>query len=120
MNSTDWTLGGNQLQFQICITCSNRWYFKRDFCPACGQINPDTKIASGIGKVCASTLVHRAPNDAFRSIAPYRIVLVDLVDGVRVMGHAGTDVNMGDQVHCEVRVIAGTALPYFLKDANVN
>ena len=70
--------------------------------------------------MCASTLVHRAPSEEFRAIAPYRIVLVDLADGIRVMGHADIDVHMDDQVRCEVRVIAGRGLPFFVKDKHVS
>jgi uncharacterized OB-fold protein len=64
--------------------------------------------------------VHRAPSDEFRAIAPYRIVMVDLADGIRVMGHAEVDVLMDDQVRCEVRTIAGRNLPYFVKDTHVS
>jgi hypothetical protein len=46
--------------------------------------------------------------------------LVDLVDGIRVMGHADNDVLMGDQVRCEVRAIAGRNLPFFVKDIHVS
>jgi len=65
-------------------------------------------------------LIHRAPSDEFRAIVPYRIVLVDLADGIRVMGHAEVDVLMDDQVRCEVRTIAGRSLPYFVKDTHVS
>jgi hypothetical protein len=47
-------------------------------------------------------------------------VLVDLADGIRVMGHAEVDVLMDDQVRCEVRTIAGRNLPYFVKDTHVS
>jgi uncharacterized OB-fold protein len=120
MNSNDWTQGGDHLHYQQCGTCANRWYFKRDFCPTCGKTSPNTHLASGLGKVCASTLVHRAPSDEFRAIVPYRIVMVDLADGIRVMGHAEVDVLMDDQVRCEVRTIAGRSLPYFVKDTHVS
>lgn len=120
MTDNDWTQGGDQLQYQQCGTCLNRWYFRRDFCPACGQTSPITQLASGMGKVCASTLVHRAPSDEFRAIVPYQIVLVDLVDGIRVMGHAEIDVHMDDKVHFEVREIAGKSLPFFVKEKHVS
>ena len=120
MSVNDWTEGGDHLQYQHCGSCANRWYFKRKFCPTCGQATPSTHVSSGVGKVCASTMVHRAPSDEFRAIVPYRIVLVDLVDGIRVMGHADNDVLMGDQVRCEVRTIAGRNLPFFVKDTHVS
>jgi hypothetical protein len=36
------------------------------------------------------------------------------------MGHADIDVHMDDQVRCEVRVIAGRGLPFFVKDKHVS
>ena len=120
MSVIDWTQGGKHLQYQQCGNCANRWYFKRNFCPACGQSEPISHLSLGVGNVCASTLVHRAPSDEFRGIVPYRIVLVDLIEGVRVMGHADKDVVVGDQVRCEIRTIAGKNLPFFAKDSHVN
>jgi uncharacterized protein len=120
MSVNDWTQGGDHLHYQHCGSCANRWYFKRNFCPTCGQATPSTHVSSGVGKVCATTMVHRAPSDEFRAVVPYRIVLVNLVDGIRVMGHADNDVLMGDQVRCEVRAIAGRNLPFFVKDPHVS
>jgi len=62
--------------------------------------------------------VHRAPSDDFKALAPYRIVLVDLEEGVRVMGHADPGLAIGDRVRCTVRRIAGRPLPHFTKDSS--
>lgn len=115
----DWTRGGTALHYQQCPSCHHLWYFERDFCPACGHTTPNSQQASGRGVVHATTLVHRAPSDEFRAIVPYQMVLVDMAEGFRVMGHAQTGVAIGDAVRCEVRQIAGCAVPYFLKDDHV-
>ena len=111
-----WTRGGHDLVYQQCDACRHRWYFHRDFCPRCGTTGPLTLALSGRGEVHASTLVHRAPSDEFRAIAPYRVVLVQADEGIRVMAHGDADLALGDRVHGSVRHIAGRWLPYFEKD----
>lgn len=111
----DWTRGGDQLVYQQCSACAHAWYFDRGFCPQCASDSPVARRASGWGRVHASTLVHRAPDDEFRAAAPYRIVLVDLDEGVRVMGHADPALGIGDRVRFGMRQIAGRALPFFTR-----
>jgi uncharacterized OB-fold protein len=69
--------------------------------------------AAGGGTVAALTLVHRAPDDAFRAEVPYALVLVELDEGVRVMAHGSADLHIGDPVRVAFRQIAGRLLPHF-------
>ena len=116
--SIDWTRGGDHVVFQQCSACRHTWYFKRNFCPACGGDAPAAEISAGVGTVQASTLVHRAPSDDFRAAAPYRIVLVDIAEGFRMMGHGEPTLAVGDRVRCQVRSIAGRLLPYFDRETH--
>ena len=116
--ASDWTQGGKQVVFQQCGICHHAWYFHRSFCPACGDAAPATVTATGVGTVHAITLVHRAPSDEFRAAAPYRIVLVDAVEGFRMMGHGELSLVIGDRVQCHIRNIAGRWLPHFEKEAH--
>lgn len=111
--TSDWTRGGDRLVVQRCPGCEGTWYFARSFCPRCGRRDPVSMPSAGLGTVHATTLVHRAPGDEFRALAPYRIVLVDLDEGVRVMGHATADAAIGDRVSGTVRTLAGRPLPFF-------
>lgn len=111
-----WTRGGHRLVYQHCAPCGRQWLFMRSFCPHCGTPDPSLRAASGLGTVAASTLVHRAPNDEFRALAPYRLVLVDLDEGLRLMAHADPALAIGDHVQGSVRAIAGRPMPYFTKD----
>lgn len=111
-----WTQGGHALVHQHCPACGQRWYFQRDFCPQCGHTEPERLALSGLGEVHASTLVHRAPSDEFRAIAPYRVLLVATDEGPRLMAHGAPDLQIGDRVRGSVRPIAGRLLPYFEKD----
>ena len=111
--SADWTRGGDRVVFQQCGACHHTWYFQRSFCPACGHAAPATSTSTGLGTVHASTLVQRAPGDDFRAITPYRIVLVDVAEGFRMMGHGDLSLSIGDKVRCRVQTIAGRLLPFF-------
>ncbi len=108
----DWTQGGDGLVFQHCAACGQRGYFHRDFCPGCGARPLQLRRSAGLGRVMASTLVHRAPSDEFRALAPYRIVLVDLAEGVRLMAHGDAALAIGDAVQVGLRQLAGRWLPY--------
>jgi uncharacterized OB-fold protein len=112
----DWTQGGDRLMHQRCKACGLVWYFHRGFCPGCGQADPADAASLGRGTVYASTLVHRAPNDEFRARVPYRLVLVDLDEGFRAMGHGEAGLAIGDRVQCRITSIAGRPLPRFHKD----
>ena len=111
----DWTQGGSQLLHQRCPACAHVWYFFRAFCPACGGDSPEPTQANANGVVCATTLVHRAPDERFKALVPYRLVLVDMQDGMRVMGHAEASLQIGDQVRCEIHTLAGQPLPFFTR-----
>ena len=111
----DWTQAGSQLLHQRCPACAHVWYFFRQFCPACGDDSPEPTQANANGVVCATTLVHRAPDERFKALVPYRLVLVDMQDGMRVMGHAEASLQIGDQVRCEIHTLAGQPLPFFTR-----
>ena len=114
-SAQDWTQGGSQLLHQRCPACAHVWYFFRPFCPACGDDSPEPTQANANGVVCATTLVHRAPDERFKALVPYRLVLVDMQDGMRVMGHAEPSLQIGDQVRCEISTLAGQPLPFFTR-----
>jgi uncharacterized OB-fold protein len=110
----DWTRGTPGVAFQRCEGCAHVWYFRREFCPACGKTEPQALASAGTGTIHASTLVHRAPSDEFRALAPYRVVLVDLDEGFRMMGHGEPSLVIADRVHCQFRSVADRLLPYFV------
>lgn len=111
-----WTRGGDRIVYQRCGACGRPWLFQRGFCPHCGVAQPQPQVSAARGVVCATALVHRAPDDTFRALVPYRLVLVDLDEGLRLMAHADLAVAVGDRVQGRVRRIAERPLPYFEKD----
>ena len=104
------------LPYQRCSACGHIWYFQRGFCPECGHAPPLALAAAGAGTLYAATLVHRAPSEEFKALVPYSIVLVDMREGFRVMGHAEPGLALDAPVRCEMRRIAGRLLPFFVKD----
>lgn len=110
--------GDAALSYQRCAACGHGWYFERNFCPACGEARPQDLRSEGRGTVYASTLVHRAPSEEFKPLLPYTIVLVDMREGFRAMGHAEPGLALDCPVRCEMRQIAGRAIPFFMKDTD--
>jgi len=109
----DWTAGVPRMRAQHCGLCAARWLFRREFCPHCGAQPPQALALTGLGTVHAATMVYRAPDDQFRLIAPYALVLVELDEGVRVMGHAQGGVTIGARVEVTFVKLAGRLLLYF-------
>lgn len=87
---------------QRCTDCSSIWFYPSPICPNCSSDNWTTVEADGTGIVESFTVVHHAPSDAFRADVPYIIALVELVEGVRVMGNivdcGPGEVGIGDDV----------------------
>ncbi len=109
----DWTRGEAGIAYQACASCKAVWYFRRGFCPVCGDGNPVTRQASGAGTVHARTSVARAPTEELRAHAPYLIVLVDADEGFRLMAHGEPTLEIGDRVRARFVDLAGKKIPYF-------
>ncbi len=108
-----WTRGARGVLYESCSRCLLRWYFLRRFCPVCGSKEVQLASSSGRGKVVAVTVVHRAPDEEFRALLPYQLVLVDAEEGFRLMAHSAPNIKIGDEVQCELRQIGGRVLPFF-------
>jgi uncharacterized OB-fold protein len=109
----DWTKGTEAIVYQSCSACSAVQYFARSFCAACGAPDPASKRASGSGTIYATSLVCRAATPETRAHVPYNIVLVDAVEGFRMMAHGDNDLAIGDKVTASYRSFAGRLVPYF-------
>ncbi|MEN3296883.1 MAG: uncharacterized protein V7642_6136 [Burkholderiales bacterium] len=112
----DWTVAQEGIVYQACPSCASRWYFQRRFCPRCGATQPTSLQASGRGTVYSVATVHRAPSEEMRPYAPYTIVLIDMDEGFRIMGHGTPDLRIGEAVRAGYRSIAGKLMPYFDRD----
>jgi len=111
----DWTTGETVIVYQSCDSCGAKQYFRRAFCAACGAPDPAEKLASGAGTVYATSLVCRAATPETRAHVPYNIVLVDTVEGFRMMAHGDNALVIGDKVTARFAQFAGRLVPYFEK-----
>jgi uncharacterized protein len=111
----DWTTGAEAIVYQFCAACGSLQYFHRSFCRVCGAPDPIEKRASGEGTVYAASLVVRAATPEIRAHVPYNIVLVDTVEGFRMMAHGDNDLAIGDRVTARFAQFAGRLVPYFAK-----
>lgn len=104
------------LAYQRCRSCGQAQSLLRYACAACGSPQLDWHRSGGRGTVHAVTVVNRAPSDAFRGLVPYTLVLVDLAEGPRRMGHAAAGVAIGDAVQATTFEHAGQALLRFVPE----
>lgn len=85
-----------------CEHCNGCFYPARVFCPSCRRKGKLSEMKfSGKGKVHSFTVV-RTPPEGFEPYAPYIIVMVDLLEGGRVIsqlvGCAPEEVSIGMEV----------------------
>jgi uncharacterized OB-fold protein len=111
----DWTTGEEAIVYQSCTACGALQYFRRSFCCACGKPDPVDKRASGEARVYATSLVCRAATAETRAHVPYNIILVDTIEGFRMMAHGENDLAIGDKVTARFVPFAGRLVPYFAK-----
>jgi uncharacterized OB-fold protein len=112
-----WIDGEAAIAFQRCQSCEHVWYFRREFCPNCGAPDQQMCQASGTGRVCALSLVHRAPSEALRALTPYLIVMIDMDEGFRIMAHGDPSVAIGDRVRARFVDFGGKVVPHFEKES---
>jgi uncharacterized OB-fold protein len=111
----DWTTGHEAIVYQCCAACGSLQYFRRSFCAVCGAPDTVEKRASGEGVVYAVSLVCRAATSETRAHVPYNIVLVDTIEGFRMMAHGDNDLAIGDKVTARFALFAGRLVPYFAR-----
>jgi len=106
-----------ELLFQSCPACGNRQFYPRAICTACGG-EPDWATASGRGTVYTFTVVRQNGTPPFRNELPYVVAMVDLEEGVRMMGNvvecSVDDVHVGLPVEVvTVKLEEGLGIPFW-------
>lgn len=66
-----------------CEACHAHTFPPKEFCPHCWNRKMNWVDLSGRGKLYSTTTVHAAPA-VFKHQAPYRVGIVDLVEGPRI------------------------------------
>ena len=75
-----------ELRFQRCPRCNHRQFYPRLLCTACGG-TPEWEDASGRGVVHTFTIVRQNGAKPFKDMLPYAVAMVELEEGVRMMGN---------------------------------
>lgn len=105
------------LRLRHCPSCKIYYAPTRSVC-SCGNSQLTWVDASGRGKVFSYTVVHRAPDPAFRAELPYVIAVVELEEGAKLLSNVGgcppeeVRIGMPVQACCE-EVAPGIGLPKF-------
>ena len=93
-----------ELVIQRCEACGTTTFASRVVCVSCGKRALKVVAASGRGTVYSYTIVHRAPFPSMRGQTPYVVALIDLDEGVRVMGNLIGERSDGVTIGAQARV----------------
>jgi hypothetical protein len=74
------------LLIQRCPACGHRQFHPRLLCTACGA-TPAWETASGRGVVHTFTIVRQNGMPPFKDQLPYAVAMIELEEGVRMMGN---------------------------------
>lgn len=98
-----------KLRLRHCARC-NRYFAPTRMACSCGSGELPWVDTSGRGTVFSFTIVHRAPDPAFRAETPYVIAVVELEEGARllsnVIGCRPDDVRIGMKVTAAFEEVA--------------
>ena len=102
---------------QRCPKCGHVQFYPRAVCTACGA-DPEWAQASGRGSVHTYTVVRQNGMPPFKEELPYVVAMVELPEGVRMMGNvtdcAVDEVGVGTKLEAyAVEFEPGLALPFW-------
>ena len=110
-----------ELLYQCCPTCGHRQFYPRALCTACGS---DPGLGDGLGPRRGTHLHDRSPErpGAVPGRAALRVAMVELEEGVRMMGNVTgcpvEDVRIGMPVEAyAVECGDGMAVPFWRPSA---
>lgn len=74
----------HRLVFQQCAACGKLRHYPRPMCDACYSMEVRWQASAGRGTVQSWTIAHHPFHLAFKRVAPYGLVTVDMDEGVRI------------------------------------
>lgn len=112
-------LARGQFQIQHCTDCDKYLFYPRVLCPHCGGSHLSWARPSGLGTVYSVSIVRKKKEDG----GDHNVVLVDLLEGVRMMGRvegvANEAIAIGMRVHAEIRQENGKPIVVFVPNTGV-
>ena len=106
----------DELLLPWCKSCGRPHFYPRSACPHCWSEDYDWRPAAGIGIIHSFTTVRANPPTAFTSALPYRIAIIDLKEGVRLLSNVvgvNDGIAIGDKVQVEFVGSRDARLPLF-------
>jgi len=103
-------LAAGRIAYQLCGACAQAVWYPRDVCPTCGIDQLEWQVSAGNGTVYSYTVLERAGHPVRREDVPYAVALVDLDEGVRILGNLALP-DDGGTTPIGRRVTATIALP---------
>jgi uncharacterized protein len=108
-------LASGRLLIQHCPGCGHSQFYPRALCTRCGG-EPAWLEVSGRGTVYTFTVIRQNGVPAFQNETPYLVAMIELEEGVRLMGNITgcpvDDVEVGMEVRAyAVRAEADIAIP---------
>jgi uncharacterized OB-fold protein len=106
-----------RLLYQECPACNHRQFYPRAVCTACGA-DPEWAEASGRGVVHTYTVVRQYGAPPFRDELPYVVAMIELEEGVRMLGNVtdcdvdAVEIGMPVQAYA-IAVAEGVAVPFW-------
>lgn len=76
-----------EVLFQRCRACGAAIWYLRTVCPSCMSADLEVATSRGHGRLYSFTVLYRAGSPDRESEVPYALGLVDLDEGVRVLGN---------------------------------
>jgi uncharacterized OB-fold protein len=106
-----------RLVVQRCVDCGHWQHYPRALCERCGG-TPEFQEQEAVGAVYTYTIIRQMGVEPFRSEAPYPVVMVELENGVKIMGTLTDceieDVRIGMLVEGYALVLGdGIGIPYW-------
>jgi hypothetical protein len=106
-----------ELLYQRCPKCRHAQFYPRAVCTSCGA-DPEWATASGRGAVHTYTVVRQNGMPPFKDELPYVVAMVELPEGVRMMGNVtgcdADEVSVGAKLEAyAVEFAPGLALPFW-------
>ncbi len=93
-----------RLEIQQCRVCAQFQFYPRRFCTKCLSDQLSWNQATGRGRIYTYTVCRIAAHPAFESHVPYAVAIVELEEGVRMLGGI-VDADLGRlRVDAPVRV----------------
>jgi uncharacterized OB-fold protein len=77
----------HELVLQTCASCGAVRFPPRPMCPGCTSFEHTWVPASGRGRIWSWVVAHPPVLPAFADRAPYNVVVVELDEGVRIIGN---------------------------------